>query len=61
VNSDLTQHSSHRATGNSDARTTEGYIRGTEMSKQSVFKEQSYESVVKWQFAESVLGESFEV
>jgi hypothetical protein len=33
--------------GNSDARTIEGYIRGTGMSKESVCKEQSYESVVK--------------
>jgi hypothetical protein len=47
----VTQHSSHlarccdtdQATGNSDARTIEGYIRGTGMSKQSVVKQLFYE------------------
>jgi hypothetical protein len=51
----VTQHTPHlarccdtdRATGNSNARTIEGYISGTEMSKKSVFMKQLYESVVK--------------
>jgi hypothetical protein len=54
----VTQHSSHLARCCSDACTIEGYIRGTGMSKQSVFKKQLYESVFKEQSYESVLGRS---
>jgi hypothetical protein len=42
----VTQHSSHLARCCSDACTIEGFIRGTGMSKKSVFKKQLYESVV---------------
>jgi hypothetical protein len=45
--SDLTQHSSHLARCCSDACTIEGFMRGTGMSKKSVFKKQLYERVVK--------------
>jgi hypothetical protein len=37
----------------------EDFIRGTGMSKKSVCKEQSYESVLRSEFAEPDLGESF--
>jgi hypothetical protein len=44
---DLTQHSSHLAHCCSDTCTIEGFIRGTGMFKQPVFKKQLFEPVVK--------------
>jgi hypothetical protein len=39
--------------------TIEGYIRGTEMSKQSVFRSQFSRGVLRSEFAEQDLDESF--